>query len=100
MPTKNRIVSLGYKKGTVVSEEGEVLVPPADWVYLAAGDGPLIGRSGGIWGAGTPDIRLLSPTGYESRENSPQFRCTPSRAPAGASSDGPEIVRVCAPGNR
>ncbi|SHO49336.1 DUF2293 domain-containing protein [Desulfopila aestuarii] len=41
MPTKNRIVSLGYKKGTVVSEEGEVLVPPADWVYLAAGDGPL-----------------------------------------------------------
>ncbi|MEQ8701778.1 MAG: hypothetical protein RLT05_35105 [Bauldia litoralis] len=66
----------------------------------AAGDGPLVGRSGGIWGAGTPDIRLLSPSGYESRENSPQFRCTPSRAPAGASSDGPEIVRVCAPGNR
>lgn len=41
MPTKNRIVSLGYKKGTVVSEEGELLVPPADWGYLAAGDGPL-----------------------------------------------------------
>lgn len=65
-----------------------------------AGDGPLMGRSGGIWGVSTPDIRILSPTGYESRENSPVFRCTPSRAPSGASSDGPEIVRVCAPGNR
>lgn len=41
MPTKNRIVHPGFKKGTVISEEGELLVPPADWVYLPSGDGPL-----------------------------------------------------------
>jgi len=41
MPRQNRVVSPGFRKGTVSSEEGEVLVPPADWVYLPAGDGPL-----------------------------------------------------------
>jgi len=41
MPTKNRIVSLGFKKGTVIAEDGGLLLVPTDWVYLAAGDGPL-----------------------------------------------------------
>lgn len=41
MPLKNRIVKPGFKIGTVISEEGEVLTPPADWIFLAAGDGPL-----------------------------------------------------------
>ncbi|WP_136808861.1 DUF2293 domain-containing protein [Desulfosediminicola flagellatus] len=41
MPDKNRIVSPGFKIGTVISEKREVLTPPADWAFLAAGDGPL-----------------------------------------------------------
>lgn len=41
MPLKNRIVKPGFKIGTVISDEGEVLTPPADWIFLSAGDGPL-----------------------------------------------------------
>lgn len=41
MPQQNRVVSPGFKKGTVISDSGEVLTPPADWLYLPAGDGPL-----------------------------------------------------------
>ncbi len=41
MPNKNRIVKPGFKIGTVITEEGDVLTPPADWVFLGAGDGPL-----------------------------------------------------------
>jgi hypothetical protein len=41
MPQQNRIVKPGYKIGTVHTEDGEVLTPPADWAFLPAGDGPL-----------------------------------------------------------
>lgn len=41
MPLRNRIVKPGFKIGTVITEEGEALTPPADWVFLPAGDGPL-----------------------------------------------------------
>jgi hypothetical protein len=37
----NRTVRPGFARGTVISDTGEVLNPPTDWVYLAAGDGPL-----------------------------------------------------------
>ncbi len=32
------IVSLGREEGTLLSESGEVLTPPADWAFLPAGD--------------------------------------------------------------
>ncbi len=41
MPTQNRIVSPGYRIGTVVTEEKQTLTPPTDWAFLPAGDGPL-----------------------------------------------------------
>lgn len=41
MSQQDRIVKPGFKIGTVISEDGEVLVPPSDWAFLAAGDGPL-----------------------------------------------------------
>lgn len=41
MTLKNRIVRPGFKIGTVITEEGEVLTPPAEWVFLPSGDGPL-----------------------------------------------------------
>ncbi len=41
MILKNQIVKPGFKKGTVITEEGEVLSPPDDWSFLPAGDGPL-----------------------------------------------------------
>ena len=41
MPEKNRIVRPGFKIGTVITEEGEALTPPAEWVFLPSGDGPL-----------------------------------------------------------
>lgn len=41
MSLKNRIVKPGFKIGTVISEENEVLTPPADWEFLPAGDAPL-----------------------------------------------------------
>ena len=41
MPLKNRIVRPGFKIGTVITEEGEALTPPAEWVFLPSGDGPL-----------------------------------------------------------
>lgn len=41
MDNCNRTVRPGFARGTVLSDTGEVLTPPADWVYLAAGDGPL-----------------------------------------------------------
>jgi len=34
----HRIVQPGRKDGTVLSDSGEVLTPPADWAFLAAGD--------------------------------------------------------------
>jgi hypothetical protein len=41
MPLQNRIVQPGFKIGTVLTDSGEVLVPPSDWRFLPAGDGPL-----------------------------------------------------------
>ncbi|MBM9605900.1 DUF2293 domain-containing protein [Desulfopila inferna] len=38
MTFTHRIVKPGYRKGTVLSEDGEVLTPPADWSFLGAGD--------------------------------------------------------------
>ena len=52
MPEKNRIVRPGFKIGTVLAEDGSVLVPPADWEFLAAGDGPLtlnVKKRGPCW---------------------------------------------------
>jgi hypothetical protein len=41
MPLKDRVVKPGFKIGTVITEEGEVLTPPSDWAFMPAGDGPL-----------------------------------------------------------
>lgn len=41
MPDQTRIVKPGFKIGTVISEQNEVLTPPADWKFLGAGDAPL-----------------------------------------------------------
>jgi hypothetical protein len=41
MDQQNRIVKPGYKIGTVLTEDGNVLTPPEDWAFLPAGDGPL-----------------------------------------------------------
>ncbi len=41
MPLKDRIVKPGFKIGTVITEEKDVLTPPSDWSFLPAGDGPL-----------------------------------------------------------
>lgn len=41
MPDKTRIVRPGFKIGTVISDENEVLTPPDDWEFLGAGDAPL-----------------------------------------------------------
>jgi len=38
MTFKHRIVKPGYRTGTVFSETGEVMIPPAGWVFLPAGD--------------------------------------------------------------
>ncbi len=38
MPQKTRIVLNGREKGTVVTEEGRTLKPPADWSLLPPGD--------------------------------------------------------------
>lgn len=38
---ENKVVSPGWKSGTVIDEGGQVLTPPVGWVYLPAGDGPL-----------------------------------------------------------
>lgn len=52
MPLQNRTVKPGYKIGTVLTEEGNVLTPPADWAFLGAGDGPLtrnVKKRGACW---------------------------------------------------
>lgn len=41
MPLKNRIVRPGSSTGTVLTDSGEALIPPANWAFLPAGDGPL-----------------------------------------------------------
>ncbi len=41
MPLQNRIVRPGFKIGTVITEEKDVLTPPSNWAFLPAGDGPL-----------------------------------------------------------
>jgi hypothetical protein len=38
MTHNHRIVQPGRKAGTVLADSGEVLTPPADWAFLAAGD--------------------------------------------------------------
>lgn len=38
MPHIHRTVQPGRKEGTVLSNSGEVLTPPEDWAFLAAGD--------------------------------------------------------------
>jgi len=40
MPLKDRLVMPGFKIGTVVTEERDVLTPSSDWAFLPAGDGP------------------------------------------------------------
>ena len=44
MPTINRIVKPGSRSGTVVTEDGEVLIPPGDWSLLPPGDATLTKR--------------------------------------------------------
>jgi hypothetical protein len=49
---ENRIVSPGYRKGTVIDLEGKELTPPEDWTFLPAGDGPLtrnVKKMGPVW---------------------------------------------------
>ncbi len=41
MPTENRTVKPGRKTGTVMTENGEELMPPASWGLLPPGDGAL-----------------------------------------------------------
>jgi hypothetical protein len=41
MPTENRILKPGRKTNTLVTANGEELVPPAEWQLLPPGDGPL-----------------------------------------------------------
>jgi hypothetical protein len=41
MPLQDRIVMPGFKIGTVITEERDVLTPPSNWAFLPAGDGPL-----------------------------------------------------------
>lgn len=41
MPLNNRRVKPGSTTGTVLTDRNEVLVPPEDWAFLPAGDGPL-----------------------------------------------------------
>lgn len=38
---QNRQVKPGFKKRTVITEEGELLTVPGDWAFLPAGDGVL-----------------------------------------------------------
>ena len=49
MSEEKKTVRPGFKTGTVIDEGGKVLVPPADWAYLPAGDGPLT-RKVKSWG--------------------------------------------------
>ena len=44
MPDRSRIVAPGPREGTVRTEQGEILVVPADWALLAPGDAGLTGR--------------------------------------------------------
>jgi hypothetical protein len=41
MPNIDRLVSPGSKERIVITDNGEVLTPPDDWIFLPAGDGPL-----------------------------------------------------------
>ena len=41
MPFQNRIVHPGPKQKTVLDPSGSVLIPPEEWVFLKAGNGPL-----------------------------------------------------------
>lgn len=41
MPLQNRIVQPGPKQKTVIDTSGNVLIPPQEWVFLKAGNGPL-----------------------------------------------------------
>ncbi|MEE4240770.1 MAG: DUF2293 domain-containing protein [Desulfopila sp.] len=91
MTTSHRIVHPGYRIGTLQSEEGEILVPPAHWAFLPAGDAAItrkvkaLGKtwvvqvrkgkrsfSKGIWAA-AEDI-------YTAREEVQKMRSTPQYA--------------------
>ncbi|WP_028579053.1 DUF2293 domain-containing protein [Desulfogranum japonicum] len=41
MPDTTRIVKPGHKEGTVLTEDNQLLIPPDNWAFLPAGDGPL-----------------------------------------------------------
>ena len=41
MPSQNRIVHPGPKQNSVIDPNGQVLIPPQEWVFLKAGNGPL-----------------------------------------------------------
>ncbi|HIJ78558.1 MAG: DUF2293 domain-containing protein [Desulfobulbaceae bacterium] len=48
----HRVVRPGRLKGTVLSEAGEALTPPADWAFLAAGDAAItksVKAKGATW---------------------------------------------------
>jgi hypothetical protein len=48
----HRIVLLGKTKGTFLSESGEMLSPPVDWAFLAAGDAAVtkgVKARGPVW---------------------------------------------------
>jgi len=44
-------VNPGYRKGTVITDEGEILIPPPDWSFLPAGDAAI-----------TRAVKTLGPT--------------------------------------
>jgi hypothetical protein len=44
MPTETRVVRPGPRPGTVLTEGGEVLIPPAEWALLPPGDAGLTRR--------------------------------------------------------
>jgi hypothetical protein len=52
MSLTHRIVKPGYRTGTLLSEEGEVLTPPSGWVFLASGDAAVtrkVKAAGATW---------------------------------------------------
>jgi hypothetical protein len=52
MSHKHELVRPGHKIGTVISESGEVVIPPEDWAFLAAGDAAItrsVKSKGSTW---------------------------------------------------
>ena len=90
MNSKHIIVTPGYRVGTVFSDNGEVMTPPADWAFLPAGDAAVTRNvkakgitwvvqvkkgkrtiSKGVW-ANTKDIYAAKEE-VEKRRSSPEY---------------------------